>query len=94
MPCLRLDPPDRCVQRLERALRRMAHIDAEDIRARDEQPLDLLRLGRRRTERRDDLDASVAPHWVCAPVEVFSPESEIVQSVSSPVSTSKKPVFW
>ena len=30
----------------------------------------------------------------CCPCVVFSPESETVQSVSSAVSTSKKPVFW
>ena len=43
-PELRFDTADRCMQRLERSLRRMAHVDAEDISAGKKQALDLIRL--------------------------------------------------
>ncbi len=70
----------------------MAHVDAEDIRTGQEEALDLLRRGRGGTQRGDNLYATISPHWFDCSV-VFSPERETVQSDSSLVSTSKKPVF-
>ena len=76
----------------------VAHIDAENIRTGEEQLFDHFGTGGGRPESGDDLDVAIASHWLVlrsAPVggRVFSPDSEIVQSVSSLVSTSKKPVF-
>ena len=74
----------------------VAHVDAEDIHTGHEQFLDHLRGGGGRTEGGDDLDFPVAAHAIYCPcaLVVFSPDNETVQSACSPVSTSKKPIFW
>ena len=51
-------------------LRRVAHVDAEDVGAGHEQPLDHRRIGRSRAQRGDDLGAAFAFHRAGAPGRV------------------------
>jgi hypothetical protein len=71
-------------------MRGMTHVHAEHVGARLEQaPHGFFVVGGR-PERCDDLDPAIAPHWGFG-----SPSGSVrrtVQSRSSPVSTSKKPV--
>src|SRR4029079_9959400 len=60
---LRFDLADRAMQLFQKLVRGMTHIDAENIRTRQEELFDHLRAGGGRPECRDDLDASIASHW-------------------------------
>ena len=71
-------------------MRGVAHIHAEYVGTRLEQAAHRLFVVGGRTERGDDLDPAISPHW-----DFASPSGSVrrtVQSRSSPVSTSKKPV--
>src|SRR5690606_13726482 len=72
-------------------VRRMAHVDAEHVDAALEQALQHLRIRGCGPERCDDLDPAITPHLACAPAS-SGLDSRMVQSLASPVSTSKKPV--
>ena len=71
----------------------VAHVDAEDIRARPEELLDHRLFGRCRPQRCENLGSSRPPH-VSRSVPCWSGSvSWTVQLFCSPVSTSKNPVF-
>ncbi len=65
-----LDCADRTHQLAHARLRRMAHVDAKDVGAGHEQPLDHGRIGRSRAQRGDDLGAALAFHRAGAPGRV------------------------
>src|SRR5690606_18386481 len=79
------------VQLACRLVGRVTHVDTEHVDAGLEQALHHLRIRRCRPERCDDLDPAIAPHLACAPAFSGS-DRRMVQSLASPVSTSKKPV--
>ena len=72
-------------------MRGVTHVHAEHVGARFEQASHRCFVVGGRTERGDDLDPAISPHWGFG-----SPSGSVrrtVQSRSSPVSTSKKPVL-
>jgi hypothetical protein len=91
---LRLERAHRGMQLFDTVVRRarVAHVEPEHIDTGNEQPLDYLRIGRGRPESCNDLDPPGSSHFVLAPLSPGS-VSRIVQSLDSPVSTSKNPVF-
>ena len=87
---LGLELADDGVDVAQAVMRGVAHVHAEHVGPRLEQAAHRLFVVGGRTERGDDLDPAISPHW-----DFASPSGSVrrtVQSRSSPVSTSKKPV--
>ncbi len=85
-----LELADDGVDVAQAVMRGVAHVHAEHVGAGLEQASHRLFVVGGRTERGDDLDPAISPHW-----DFASPSGSVkrtVQSRSSPVSTSKKPV--
>ena len=85
-----LELTHRRVDVAQAVMRRVAHIHAKHVGARLEQAAHRFFVVGGRTERGDDLDPAFSPHC-----DFASPSGSVrrtVQSRSSPVSTSKKPV--
>ena len=87
-----LNSTNGAMQGFQQLVRGVAHVDAEDIDTGDEKLFDHFRAGRRRPQGCQDFDFAFAMH-VQGPCVVLSPDKVIVQSVSSPVSTSEKPTL-